>query len=165
MANSTTRLKLPLILPGQAQKELFHNEALQRLDILVQAAAAGGPLNSPPDRPDVGATYLVGDEPEGEWRNHSHHISSYTEAGWIYLAPLAGMRIALPDGTIAHFRDGAWSFGELEASTLRLNGRQVLGGALRSIQSPSEGAVIDAEARRTLEQVLALLKEHGLIAA
>jgi hypothetical protein len=28
MADTTPRFALPFILPGQAQKELFHNEAL-----------------------------------------------------------------------------------------------------------------------------------------
>ena len=34
----TPRLSLPTLIPGQAQKELFHNEALQVLDFLVAGA-------------------------------------------------------------------------------------------------------------------------------
>ena len=34
--DSTARLALPFLAPGQAQKELYHNEALSRLDLLVQ---------------------------------------------------------------------------------------------------------------------------------
>ena len=37
MSESTARLALPLIAPGQAQKEVSHNEALAALDLLVQA--------------------------------------------------------------------------------------------------------------------------------
>ncbi|HLZ79899.1 MAG TPA: hypothetical protein VKQ09_11235 [Sphingomonas sp.] len=36
MSDATTRFALPLIAPGQAQKELFHNEALARVDALLQ---------------------------------------------------------------------------------------------------------------------------------
>mgnify|MGYP006199852597 CR=1 FL=1 len=34
MSDATARFALPFILPGQAQKELFHNEALTRLEAL-----------------------------------------------------------------------------------------------------------------------------------
>ena len=37
MSDATARLALPFIAPGQAQKELFHNEALTRIDALLQA--------------------------------------------------------------------------------------------------------------------------------
>ncbi len=42
--SATPRLSLPFIVPGQAQKELFHNEALQLLDVLVAGAVEGLPL-------------------------------------------------------------------------------------------------------------------------
>lgn len=35
---TTARLGLPLLAPGQAQKELFHNEALALVDAATQAA-------------------------------------------------------------------------------------------------------------------------------
>lgn len=37
MPDTTANLGLPFILPAQAQKHVTHNEALQRLDVLVQA--------------------------------------------------------------------------------------------------------------------------------
>ena len=49
--NSTDRLSLPLLIAGQAQKELFHNEALQTLDTLVAAAVEDAPANDPPQSP------------------------------------------------------------------------------------------------------------------
>lgn len=36
MSDATARFAFPLIAPGQAQKELFHNEALARVDALLQ---------------------------------------------------------------------------------------------------------------------------------
>ena len=39
MSDETTpRLKMPMIVPGQAQKELSHNDALATLDLLVQGS-------------------------------------------------------------------------------------------------------------------------------
>ena len=37
--SNTPRLRVPFLSPGQAQKEFFHNEALQTFDILVAARA------------------------------------------------------------------------------------------------------------------------------
>ena len=38
MADTSARLNLPLLAPGQAQKELYHNEALTLIDLAVQAS-------------------------------------------------------------------------------------------------------------------------------
>ncbi len=52
--SATHRLALPHILPGQAQKELFHNEALQALDLVVAAAVEEPPRAAPPAAPAPG---------------------------------------------------------------------------------------------------------------
>ena len=49
--SSTTRLHLPFLSAGQAQKEFSHNEALQALDFLVAGAVEEGPRNDPPTAP------------------------------------------------------------------------------------------------------------------
>lgn len=41
MPDKTPNLALPFILPAQAQKHVTHNEALQRLDALVQLVVVG----------------------------------------------------------------------------------------------------------------------------
>ena len=51
----TPRLTLPMLEPGQAQKEMSHNEALTRLDLAVQAAVTASGTNIPPDAPEFGA--------------------------------------------------------------------------------------------------------------
>ncbi len=52
MSEETPRFELAFIIPGQAQKELFHNEALTTIDLLLQAAVEGPvptiPLRWPP---------------------------------------------------------------------------------------------------------------------
>lgn len=48
MAETTSRLELPLILPSQAQKHVTHNEALLRLDGLVQLVLEGLEATTPP---------------------------------------------------------------------------------------------------------------------
>ncbi|WP_367112966.1 DUF2793 domain-containing protein [Sphingomonas sp.] len=85
MTDPTHRLALPLLEPGQAQKEFFHNEALTRLDIAVQGAATG-PADTPPAVPRPGQCWIVGATPTGDWIGHAHAVAGWTDAGWRFLA-------------------------------------------------------------------------------
>lgn len=40
MSESIARLALPIMMPAQAQKHVTHNEALEKLDLVVQLAVA-----------------------------------------------------------------------------------------------------------------------------
>ncbi|UWU13073.1 DUF2793 domain-containing protein [Rhizobium sullae] len=42
MSDESTNLALPYILPSQSEKDVTHNEALQRLDAVVQVSRDGG---------------------------------------------------------------------------------------------------------------------------
>ncbi|MET1113243.1 MAG: DUF2793 domain-containing protein, partial [Allosphingosinicella sp.] len=59
MADTTPRFALPFILPGQAQKELFHNEALVRIDLALHPAVEGPPASAPPPAPAAGECWIV----------------------------------------------------------------------------------------------------------
>ena len=48
MSEATSRLNLPLMAAGQSQKEVTHNEALLRIDLLVQTTVMSGPQSTPP---------------------------------------------------------------------------------------------------------------------
>ena len=47
----TSRWALPLLDAGQAQKEMTHNEALARLDLLAQAGVQAVGVDAPPPGP------------------------------------------------------------------------------------------------------------------
>ena len=55
----TSRLDLPFIMGGQALKHITHNEALQRLDALVQPVVESAAVTTPPTTPLPGEAYLV----------------------------------------------------------------------------------------------------------
>src|SRR5690606_17821307 len=59
MTEASARFALPMLLPGQAQKELFHNEALTVIDTALHPTVAGI-VSDPPGAPDVGASWIVG---------------------------------------------------------------------------------------------------------
>ena len=67
----SARLGLPLLAPGQAQKELWHNEALALLDIAVQAVVEEVGRDAPPGAPQPGQCWIVGAAPTGDWTGHA----------------------------------------------------------------------------------------------
>jgi hypothetical protein len=90
----SARLGLPLLVPGQAQKELFHNEALQALDVIIHGVVQGSSLiNEPPASPQIGETYLVGATPVAAWQGYPNHVACWTEGGWRFRAPFQGLEL------------------------------------------------------------------------
>lgn len=164
MADATPRFALPFIVPGQAQKELFHNEALTRIDALLQAAVEGSPVGEAPAAPQEGQCWIVAPAATGAWSGRDHNLAMWTEGGWRFVAPAPGMRVwNKASGYWNHWNDGSWSGGEVPAAHLRVNGQQVVGSRQPPILSPSGGTTIDSEARASLNHVIAALMSHGLI--
>lgn len=164
MTDATPRLALPLLAAGQAQKELYHNEALATLDALVQPVAATFGDPAPPAAPGVGQSWIVGTAPTGDWSGHPDAVASWTDGGWRFATPIEGMWVWVSAaGLWAHRAGGAWSLGTLPASALVIGGQQVVGARGGAIVAPAGGATVDGEARAAIAAVLAALRAHGLI--
>lgn len=147
------RLALPLLQPGQAQKEQNHNEALARLDLAFQRA------------PGEGQCWIVGATPTGDWSGRAGTLAGWTAGGWRYIAPVEGMVAwSLADRLLLRFDAGQWRAGEARATRLIVDGEQVVGAQRAAVPDPAGGATVDGEARSALLQVLAALRGHGLIA-
>jgi Protein of unknown function (DUF2793) len=164
MADTTPRFALPFILPGQAQKELFHNEALARIDVALHPAVEGPPLAEPPPDPGEGGCWIVASPGAGDWSGRDGLLAMWSEGGWRFVAP--------PPGTIAWNKaaslpllwDGSqWRDGALYCSGLVVNGLQVVGSRQAGVPSPSGGTIIDEQARAAINALTAALMSHGLI--
>jgi hypothetical protein len=164
MMSGSARLNMPFLIPGQAQKEFFHNEALQTLDLVAAAAVEEGPRSDPPATPALGSCYIVGSSPTSEWAGKSNCLAGYTSGGWRLIQPLEGMSAYVKaTGTWASYRAGAWELGKVRGASLVLDGLQVVGARQAAISEPTGGANVDAEARGAVSQILAALRQHGLI--
>lgn len=91
---------------------------------------------------------------------------SAASGGEGFARSVPGLSVAVKTtGIVATFRTEGWELGTVHASRLVIDGNQVVGERAPAIAGPAGGTIIDAEARATLEQVLASLRQHGLIAS
>ena len=138
--------------------------ALQLLDVLVAAAVEGPPIATPPASPAIGSCYIVAGSPTGAWAGHAQQLAVYSSGGWRFIAPCDGMTAQVrSDGSDAVFRSGSWEVGTLRGSELTLDGIKVVGPQGAAIAAPTGGSTADLEARTAIGQILAALREHGLI--
>ena len=141
----TPRFALPLLAAAQAQKEMFHNEALTLIDALVAPGAEDGPIATPPSVPQEGQCWIVAGNATGAWSGQGGAIALWTAGGWRFTAPRREMRIMrLSDGAILRFDGGAWV-------------------TPASVADPSGGSVIDVEARAAIAALISCLTAHGLL--
>lgn len=160
----TARLGMPMLQPGQAQKELYHNEALALIDIALHATVTAIGLDMPPASPTPGMSWIVGAAPTGAWAGAAHQLAGWTAGGWRFVVPTDGMTVwSLADSLEARFVGGSWIVGEARATRLKIGGVQVVGAQQAGIAPPSGGVTIDAEARTVLALILGALSAHGLI--
>ena len=159
----TPRLALPLLQPGQAQKEMYHNEALARLDLAVQPSVIGANANIPPEAPEPGDAWILGTSPSGAWAEHPKAMAGWTEAGWRFLAPAEGMTAWVVESAgFALFSDGSWRVGEAHGRLI-VEGEQLVGPRADPIEDPDGGMTVDIEARAAILAILVALREHGLV--
>ncbi|WP_339692824.1 DUF2793 domain-containing protein [uncultured Parasphingorhabdus sp.] len=140
----TARLKLPLLAAGQAHKELFHNEALTRIDHLIHPAVQAIETDPAAIIPVPGQCWIVGSGATDEWLGHDDEIAGWTGNGWLYITPLSLMRVYIEStDSIAVYR-GSWQLAS-------------------PIESPVAGVVVDVEARSVIDSILAALEAQGIV--
>ncbi len=115
MSDQTSNLALPYILPSQAQKHVPHNEALQRLDAVVQLTITTE-TRTPPPTPEEGACYLLAAEAEGIWAGKTGLLAMWQDGAWLYITPKTGWQaFFLETGQIKAFDGGEWQAMSLAA--------------------------------------------------
>jgi hypothetical protein len=143
----TPRHALPFLFPGQAQREVFVNEALARLDALVQPSVLGE-RTSPPSAPASGDCYLVAAPATGDWEGQDGAIASWTGTHWLLAPPCAGARIHdAASGAIAVY---STADGWRRAATP---------------SAPVGGVTQDVEARAAIAEIVACLHRLAIFSA
>ena len=88
--DESQNLKLPYIMPSQAQKHVTHNEAIKILDCLVQLSVESRQQTAPPSQPVEGERYVVPDAADEAWANKTGQIATWQDGGWVFYRPQTG---------------------------------------------------------------------------
>lgn len=163
--STTHRLALPLLHAGQAQKELFHNEALAAIDFLVQPVVTTIDASAPPATPVPGECHIVGEDATGAWTGAAGKLACWTQGGWRFADPFDGMCVWFSGSGPVRFEAGEWRVGVLSGRALTIDGGQVVGPRGAAIAPVTGGAVTDFEARFAIAAIVDRLVSHGLIEA
>lgn len=91
--SDTARLSLPFIMAGQALKHITHNDALNRLDALVQPAVESTALATPPTTPLPGESWIVPTGATGAWAGHTSEIAAWQDGAWRFYDPAEGWQV------------------------------------------------------------------------
>ncbi|WP_128891616.1 DUF2793 domain-containing protein [Erythrobacter sp. HKB08] len=139
----TARFGLPLLFPGQAQKEFFLNQALCLADFLHHAAVLGE-ADTPPAAPEDGEFWLIGENPSEDWFGRAGALAGWQAGAWHFIAPTPGMKLFdRSTSQFLLFRDG-WR-------------------RAASPEQPSGGTVVDEELRAAFTALVEALEVSGIL--
>lgn len=163
MTDRSTRFRMPFLQSGQAQKEIFHNEALVAIDCALHPCIEGRAIADPPADPQIGESWIVGEDASAAWAGFENALATWTPGGWRFTFPLPGMAVwNKADGLWAYWTGTIWTMGILPAAAIEIGGVQVVGPRLPEVANPAGGATVDSEARAAIGALIATLKSHGL---
>lgn len=144
---STDRLLLPFIAAAQAQKHVTHNEALRRLDGVVQCSVLTRNLTAPPGSPANGDAHIVAATATGAWAGWDGDIAFRTDNAWVRLPALSGFRAWVESEGALYLRAGSTWVAGLRAAAVDL-ARGPMGSAVgaavqEELLSDLSGASVD----------------------
>jgi hypothetical protein len=83
---------MPYLEVNQAQKEITHNEALNVLDVFVQAVVKSQAA-APPVTPEPGDAHIIIAPATGAWTGKEGQVAYYQGGTWYFFMPFAGLRV------------------------------------------------------------------------
>ncbi|WBU57543.1 DUF2793 domain-containing protein [Paracoccus sediminicola] len=111
---TTSRLALPLLQQGQAQKHVTVNESLARLDGMVNLVLQSLSRPQPPAAVAEAACFGVPEAADGDWAGQSGRIAIAVNGGWVFVTPQPGMRAFIADQGALAIHDGrGWVVGAM----------------------------------------------------
>jgi hypothetical protein len=150
---TTARFGLPLLVAGQGQKEITHNEALVFLDAMVGCIVEQSDLIDPPVGAGEGQCWLIPGGASGAWSGREGMLAISTGGGWRYLL--------LADGTSVHVRQGGEQLRRLDGIWRPV---APTGAPQAAIAPPTGGTVVDSEARAAIGAIVQRMQAMGLLA-
>ena len=141
--SQTPRFGLPFLYSGQAQKEFFINEAHALIDSLLHPVVEGV-SDMPPNDPQSGECWIVGNEAEGAWKDHADEIACFQSGKWLFAKPSPAMRV---------FDRGSGSYVVYHDQWEKPD----------TVSLPQDGETVDIEARSTIVALIETLVRYGFL--
>ena len=137
----TLRLGMPLLQPAQAQKHVTVNEALLRLDGLVNLVLNSLTRQTPPEAAIDGACWAVPEGATGDWTGQGGRIAIAANNGWVFADPRLGMRCFVADLGRPAIHDGqGWVAGAMSIGAF---GSALMAGTSEAEVDVGTGASFD----------------------
>lgn len=115
-------LDMPFLMPAQAQKHVTHNEALERLDAIVQLTVLAFEATSPPSAPADGDCYALANGATGVWAGQERTLAVWATNHWEFVAPKEGWRaFGKQAETFRVFNGSDWVVPDMPFTKLGIN--------------------------------------------
>lgn len=106
---ASAHLALTLVEQSQSQKEVTVNEALKRIDALLNCGVIDKDLSTPPGSPATGDMYIIGVSPAGAWAGHAGEVT-YFDQTWRFITPRAGLTLwVIDEDALYRYTGSVWS--------------------------------------------------------
>lgn len=142
-ADASPRFALPLLHAGQAQKEVFVNEALMLSDALMHCLVLGE-ANAPPENPLENDAWIVAQNAIGAWAGQEDSVALRRGAGWAFVTPRDGLRVFDASRGAEMLFFGFWRKASLPVE-------------------PLGGTSVDGEARTAISDLVSALQALGIL--
>lgn len=104
---STNHLNISLVEQSQAQKEVTVNEAITKIDAILNTGVIDKDISNPPVSPAEGDVYIVGPAASNEWDGQDNNVAHYTNGLWNFIIPNEGLTLWARDEDAQYTWDGA----------------------------------------------------------
>lgn len=144
MPDRSPILDLPYIQPSQAQKHVTHNEALRRLDVIVQLKVKGVGNTTPPGAPAEGDVYAVGLGAGGVWSGQDTMLAAFLDGSWFFVAPQVGWRTWDAQAEVLRVWDGnTWASIGGEPESLELLGINATADTINRLSVSAQATLLN----------------------
>lgn len=157
MSDNTTRIGLPYLAAGQAQKHVTLNDSLRRLDAIVQLSVVSATTTAEPGAPGDGQVWIV---PAGKTGTHwagfaDGALGYYRDGAWEQLAPREGWLALVQDtDSLVYYTGSAWSAFPA-ANILKASGSDIVFGRSSPGAGPAEEIALTAAGRALIDDASA----------
>jgi hypothetical protein len=140
---TTNNLAISFLEQSQSQKEVTINEALVRLDAILNRGAIDKDIATPPVSPVNGDTYIIAATATGDWFGKENQITFYHQ-GWKFIAPQEGLQIWVNDEDKFYVFDGSvWQISSVDFQNIPTLGVNTIADATNKLSVNSSAILFN----------------------